>query len=309
MRAAIEATLAELAHDIRTPLTGILALGELLATSDAWRARARLGGRRSKAPPSTSPCVDLADRRCRARRVPRVSSLRRDLIRPRALADALAASLTARAETKGLTTEVIIAADLPEAVIGDPLRLRAALENLIDNAVKFTDRGGVAARRDERSGWRAGACGLRSRVTDSGIGLERRRDQAIVPAVRRRPMRASPAATAAPVSGLRSSSASPRRCGGDLTVKQAAAAAARSGFTATVDAGRGGASPNTATASAATLARSISTPAQHSLRRGQSLRPRRCSTPSSPSWAIAPISSRPARRRSRRWRRAATMRC
>ena len=73
--------------------------------------------------------------------------LRRDLIRPRALADALAASLSARAQTKGLITEIAIADDLPTAVIGDGLRLRAALENLIDNAVKFTERGRVASPR------------------------------------------------------------------------------------------------------------------------------------------------------------------
>ena len=97
-------------------------------------------------------------------------ALRRELVRPRRLADALAASLAARAEAKGLEDEAEISGDLPEAVIGDPLRLRAALENLIDNAVKFTERGRVrlevaaesAARRKVR---------LVFTVTDSGIGL------------------------------------------------------------------------------------------------------------------------------------------
>src|SRR5262249_57312582 len=65
--------------------------------------------------------------------------LRRELIRPRRLADALAASLAGRAEAKGLEHAADISAALPQAVIGDALRLRAALENLIDNAVKFTE--------------------------------------------------------------------------------------------------------------------------------------------------------------------------
>jgi CheY-like chemotaxis protein len=96
--------------------------------------------------------------------------LRRELIRPRRLAQTLAASLAARADAKGLTAAVAIAADLPEAVIGDPLRLRGALENLIDNAVKFTERGSVrldvAAERAARARVR-----LRFTVSDSGIGL------------------------------------------------------------------------------------------------------------------------------------------
>ena len=67
-------------------------------------------------------------------------------------------------------SESAIAADLPAAVIGDPLRLRAALENLIDNAVKFTERGSI---RFEASHERAarGRVRLIFTVTDSGIGL------------------------------------------------------------------------------------------------------------------------------------------
>ena len=55
-------------------------------------------------------------------------------------------------------------------MVGDPVRLRAALENLIDNAVKFTDKGtirlDVTAKRAAR-----GRVELIFRVTDSGIGL------------------------------------------------------------------------------------------------------------------------------------------
>jgi CheY-like chemotaxis protein len=165
---AIEATLAELAHEIRTPLTGILALGELLSTSDLGeRERGWAAAIKSTAEHLamlTSLIVDAA--RADAEGL----VLRRELIRPRRLAQTLAASLAARADAKGLTAAVAIAADLPEAVIGDPLRLRGALENLIDNAVKFTERGSVrldvAAERAARARVR-----LRFTVSDSGIGL------------------------------------------------------------------------------------------------------------------------------------------
>src|SRR5262245_34186129 len=138
---AIDAMLADLAHEIRTPLTGILALGDLLASSELpERERGWANAIKSTAEHLallTSLIVDAA----RAGRAGLV--LRRELVRPRRLADALAASLAARAEAKGLEDETDISSELPEAVIADPLRLRAALENLIDNAVKFTDRGSV----------------------------------------------------------------------------------------------------------------------------------------------------------------------
>src|SRR5258708_14878912 len=136
---AVEATLADLAHEIRTPLTGILALGELLATSELGdRERGWATSIKSTAEHLamlTSLIVDAAQADARG------LVLRRELIRPRRLAEALAASLAARAETKGLRAEADISGELPEAVIGDPLRLRAALENRIDHAVKVTAPG------------------------------------------------------------------------------------------------------------------------------------------------------------------------
>ncbi len=163
-----EAALAALAHDIRTPLTGILALSELLAASDlparerGW-ARAIKGAAEHLAQFTTLVCdavrADVAG-----------LALREEAFDPRLLAQAVGASLDARARTGGLTSQAAIAKDLPANVVGDPVRIRAALENLIDNAVKFTAQGGVTLRVSAAPAAR-GRVRLIFAVTDTGIGL------------------------------------------------------------------------------------------------------------------------------------------
>jgi two-component system, sensor histidine kinase len=165
---AVEIILAELAHEIRTPLTGILALGDLLASSQLGE-RERGWARAVKSTAEhlamlTSLIVDAA--RADAKGL----VLRRELFDTRRLAEGLAAMLAARAEAKGLASETAIAADLPAGVIGDPVRLRTALESLIDNAVKFTERGTVRLEA-ARSKARRGRVRLVFAVSDSGIGL------------------------------------------------------------------------------------------------------------------------------------------
>jgi CheY-like chemotaxis protein len=167
-RQALEAALASLAHDIRTPLTGILALSDLLIACDLpERERGWARAIRSAADhlaQQTSLVLDAvkADRGGLA--------LRKDVFSPVELAEAIAASLSARAARSGLAAEIDIAGSLPAQAIGDPVRIRAALENLIDNAVKFTARGGVrfAAKAEPAPRDRVR---LSFAVSDSGIGL------------------------------------------------------------------------------------------------------------------------------------------
>ena len=162
--------LAAFAHDIRTALTGILALGELLASSNIgtrerdWAAAIKTGAEHLSA--LTALMVDAARAHAGA------LILQQEVFRPRRMLEALAASLEARAQTKSLRTEVTIADGLPDLLVGDPVRLRAALENLLDNAVKFTAQGAV--RLDVRGApAKAGRVKLTLRVSDSGIGLTR----------------------------------------------------------------------------------------------------------------------------------------
>jgi CheY-like chemotaxis protein len=165
---AVEAALAAFAHDIRTSLTGILALGELLASSSLGERERRWALGIKSSAEHLAALTTLAIDGARAGTAGLV--LRQDTFRLRRLVETLAESLAARAETKGLKAEVAIADGLPENVAGDPVRLRAALENLIDNAVKFTEQGAVkldvvAVRAGRRR------VKLTFTVTDNGIGL------------------------------------------------------------------------------------------------------------------------------------------
>jgi two-component system, sensor histidine kinase len=167
--------LASFAHEIRTPLNGILALSELIAAADLperereWAAEVKSAAEHLAA--LTTLVVDGA----RAHR--RGVALRAEAFRLRVLAEAAGASLSARAEAKGLACDITIAIDLPELVIGDGVRLRAALENLADNAVKFTERGRVAmtvsALPDRAKSGRSKSYRVAFSFTDSGIGMSK----------------------------------------------------------------------------------------------------------------------------------------
>jgi CheY-like chemotaxis protein len=166
----VETALATLAHEIRTPLNGILALSELIAAADLPEREREWATLIRGAAEHLANLATVVVDGVRAERHGLV--LRPEPFRPRALAEAIGATLAARAETKGLAADIVIAADLPELVVGDRVRLRAALENLADNAVKFTERGhvgfSVAAHPASRGRHR-----LTFTVTDSGVGLTR----------------------------------------------------------------------------------------------------------------------------------------
>jgi len=165
---AVEIALASLAHEIRTPLNGILALSELIAAADLPERERQWASLVKGAAEHLAAVATLVVDGVRADK--RGLTLQAEPFRPRALAEAIGATLAARAQVKGLASAIAISDDLPELVIGDRVRLRAALENLADNAVKFTERGRVAlavtAAPAPRNRYR-----LSFTVTDSGIGL------------------------------------------------------------------------------------------------------------------------------------------
>ncbi|MET0907234.1 MAG: ATP-binding protein [Tardiphaga sp.] len=163
----VEQALAMFAHEVRTPLTGILAVSDLLATSELgererrWVETIKAGAEHLAG--LATLFVDAA--RSHAAGL----DLRQDFFDLRTLIRAAGDSLAGRATANGLQASVTISDKLPNFAIGDPVRLRAALENLIDNAVKFTEQGDVTLKVTPTR--IAGKIGVSFAVSDSGIGL------------------------------------------------------------------------------------------------------------------------------------------
>src|SRR3954468_11612940 len=215
---ATETALAMLAHEIRTPLNGILAMSELIAAADLPERERQWAGHVKGAAEHLAALATLVVDGVRAEK--RGLALREEPFRLRALAQELGATLEARAEAKGVSAEVSIADDLPELVVGDRVRLRAALENQIDNAVKFTERGRVALSVSAARGTR-GRHRLSFVVTDNGIGLSKAEIARLF-----RPFRQASVDIARRYGGSGLGLAFARRLakamGGDLTVKSRA---------------------------------------------------------------------------------------
>ncbi len=168
---AVEAALAAVVHDIRTPLTAIVALAELLAASDfgarerEWADAIKSGAEHLSA--LTTLIIDAVKADAAG------LTLRPEPFAPRRLAEAVGAALAARAGNKGIKAKIKIADDLPALVAGDALRLRALLENLADNAVKFTHEGTVVLTATAKPAGRK-RVELIFVVADTGIGIDAR---------------------------------------------------------------------------------------------------------------------------------------
>ncbi len=159
--------LATMSHEIRTPLYGVLGTLELLGLTplDA-RSRTYLATiQRSSSTP------DAADQRhpgCQQGRGRATEPGAKPIRSMRLTEDALD-SYAAAAANKGLQFYACIDADVPPGVCGDAARIRQVLNNLISNALKFTDSGRVVVRVSAR--WQEQRCWLQWQVADTGIGI------------------------------------------------------------------------------------------------------------------------------------------
>ncbi|MDR1359390.1 MAG: PAS domain S-box protein, partial [Deltaproteobacteria bacterium] len=169
--------LANISHEIRTPLTTIIGLGYLLQKTGLAPAQADHVDKIYKAGLTLQEKIDnilefsnLESQRSRLLRTP--CSLETIL-------ENLAQTFGPRAEERGLGLSLILRPDVPLHYLGDAARLTHVLHNLVDNAVKFTQSGGIALhvyleRREDSLAF------LRFLLVDTGPGMTREQQEKLL---------------------------------------------------------------------------------------------------------------------------------
>ncbi len=155
--------LATMSHEIRTPMNGMMVMAEMLAAGELPARQRRYADVIAKSGASLLAILnDILD-------FSKIEAGKLELeIMPVDLAEVaedVASLFWERAASKGLDLAVYADPATPLKIAGDPTRLRQVIGNLANNAIKFTEAGGVLIEIEPAQG------GVRVSVRDTGIGI------------------------------------------------------------------------------------------------------------------------------------------
>jgi signal transduction histidine kinase/CheY-like chemotaxis protein len=165
--------LATMSHEIRTPMNGVLGMMEVLEADRTPQERARTVATMRQSAQTLLHIIDdvLDFSKIEAGAL----ALERTPFDLAALIDSVTATFRPLAERRGLSLGVAVADDVAQPMLGDPQRVRQILYNLLSNALKFTERGGVLVRaridRSEKGPRQDGRRRVQIAVIDSGVGM------------------------------------------------------------------------------------------------------------------------------------------